>query len=266
MQYFAIGIASLLLIILFLIFPSMRRHKDRKAMKGLLIAHRGLHNAKKGIPENSLAAFAEATARGYAIENDIHITKDGKVVVFHDNTLERMCGVKVRIEDLTLEEIKKYRLLDTEEKIPTLKECLDLVDGRVPLLIEFKCDLKNYKELCASADKILSQYGGKYFIQSFFPGAPYWYRKNRKDIMRGQLSSTFGKKTFGFLLTGFVLNFFARPDFVAFDYNHKNNICFRLQKLLGAFPVVWTLRKQEQLAEGQKTFEAYIFENFIPDE
>lgn len=265
MLYFAIGIVSVCLIILFLIFPSVRRHEDRELMQGMLIAHRGFHNAEKGIPENSLPAFVEAVAHGYAIENDIHITADGEVVIFHDDTLKRMCSADIKIEDLTLKEIKQFQLLDTNEQIPTLKECLDLVDGRVPLLIEFKCDLKNYDRLCTAANEILSTYKGKYFVQSFFPGVPYWYKKNRKDIMRGQLSSTFGKKLSGLLLTGFLLNFFARPDFVAFDYNHRNNICFRLQKLLGAFPVVWTLKSQQHLNKSRKIFKTYIFENFTPD-
>ena len=141
-------LAIVLAVFVFMVFPSLRRHPDRKLLEGLFIAHRGLHNAKEGIPENSIHAFIEAVVNGYAIENDIHVTSDGEVVVFHDNTLDRMCGVSGRIEDKTLSELRELRLLDTNERIPTLKECLEIIDGRVPLLIEFKCETLDCSKLC----------------------------------------------------------------------------------------------------------------------
>ncbi len=262
-----IVLLALFLCLLFLVAPAIRRHPDRRVIKGLYIAHRGLHDIDKDTPENSLAAFAAAAARGYAIENDIHVTADGAVVVFHDNNLKRMCGVDVNIEESTLSELRKYTLLDTNEHIPTLKECLDLVDGRVPLLIEFKSQsFENSRKLCEAADEILKDYNGKYFIQSFYPPVLLWYRKNRKEICRGQLSTAFKGEHISKRLLGFLLfNFLSRPDFVSYDINFSNSIMFNTTKLLGALPVGWTFRKQTELDSERKNFKAYIFELFIPD-
>ena len=140
MLYAICAIAAFVGIIVFLIFPSNKNQEDRKILKNSFIAHRGLHNDK--FPENSLSAFENAVKNGFAIENDIHLLADGNVVVFHDDNLKRMCGDDKKINELTLEEVKQYRLKGSDEQIPTLKECLDLVDGKVPLLIEFKCNSK----------------------------------------------------------------------------------------------------------------------------
>ena len=166
--YIVAGILLLLLaLFLFLVFPSLRRHPHRDVLKGAFIAHRGLHDDKR--PENSLSAFRAAAEAGYIIENDIHLTADGEVVVFHDDTLTRMCGVEGRIEEMTLAQLKALRLRDSDEEIPTLQECLDVVDGRVPLLIEFKCqNARTCTPLCEAADKILKEYKGLYFINEFF--------------------------------------------------------------------------------------------------
>ncbi len=227
-------------------------------------AHRGLHDRNLGIPENSLKAFSTAIKNGYAIENDIHITKDGEIVVFHDDSLKRMCGVDRIIEDLTLEEIKKYPLLNSNEYIPTLKECLELIDGKVPLLVEFKCrNLINCTELCAKANEILSDYKGKYFVQSFYPFVIKWYRKNRPDILRGQLAEAFkGEEIYKRALGNMLLNFISRPDFISYRHNHKNKFMFRLTKKLGGFPVGWTFTSQEEIDASKSDFKAFIFENF----
>ena len=258
-------LAIIILIYLFFVFPSVRKHKDLRVLKGSYIAHRGLHNKEKSVPENSLLAFAEAAANGYAIENDIRLTADGKVVVFHDDSLSRMCSQEGLVIEKTLDELKSLRLLDTDEQIPTLKECLDLVDGRVPLLIEFKCGFEDYEKLCVAANEVLRGYNGKYFIQSFNPLVLSWYRKNRKDILRGQLAQKYNKKGFvAWLVSGFFMNFVARPDFVAYNFADSKAFCFKLQKLLGAFPVAWTFHTQQQIDKKKQEIKAYIFECFIP--
>ncbi len=259
---FLIALTLLLALFLFLIFPAVRRHPARQKMQNMRIAHRGLHDDT--LPENSLAAFQAACEAGYAIENDIHITKDGQVVVFHDDTLNRVCGVEGKIEDLTLAQIKQLRLLGTEHTIPTLQECLDLVAGRVPLLIEFKClNVATCHRLCAAADKILQGYGGEYYIQSFYPFVLRWYRKHRKAVCRGQLASGFYKEDISKRLLGCMLfNFLARPDFISYEYTCRKNLFRRLCGILGAFPVGWTFRSQADIDRCRKDFKAYIFENF----
>ncbi|MEE0945514.1 MAG: glycerophosphodiester phosphodiesterase family protein [Acutalibacteraceae bacterium] len=264
MLYIVLTIIILMLLFLFLIFPSTRRHKDRMILENLYIAHRGLHCLERGIPENSLKAFEEAINEGYAIELDIHLTKDGQVVVFHDDDGKRMCGDNRKICEMTLSEIKELRLADTNFTIPTLKECLDLIDGKVPLMIEIKYD-GNSSLLCSKTNEILLQYTGKYFIQSFYPQNLYWYRRHRKDICRGQLSCAFKGDTFIKRLSGCLLfNFISRPDFVSYDYRDKNHICRRLATILGAFPVGWTFTKNTALQINKKFFKTYIFENFKP--
>jgi len=259
--------AIFLIVFLFMVFPSLRRHDDRMLFKGEFIAHRGFHNKEAGIPENSIAAFSEAIARGFAVETDIHLTADGEIVAFHDNTLKRMCGKELNIEEMTLAEIKECYLLDTKEQIPTLKELLKLTEGRVPLVIEIKCDGKNYKAVCSKADEILKDYKGKYIIQSFLPFALYWYRKNRPEIFRGLIASVYKDK--GLIVkyvSPFLFNFLTRPDFVSYDVTRKNRFMFLIQKLLGAMTFGWTIQSPEQLRECKENFKAYIFENFNPKE
>lgn len=255
----------LAIIFLFVVFPSIRRHPDREILNNLYIAHRGLHCRENGIPENSVSAFSNAIVNGFAIETDIRLTRDGEVVVFHDENLKRMCGQDAKIENLTLSELRQYKLLNTNERIPSFKEFLDLVEGRVPLLLEFKCNAKNCKQLCIAANRLLKEYNGKYFVQSFYPGVPFWYRKNRNDILRGQLATVFKEKNdLRKFLSPFIFNFLTRPDFVAYDVKFSKRFMFCLQKILGAFSVGWTFKKNAQLEKLKNDFKAYIFEDFMP--
>lgn len=258
-----LALAVLLLLILFLIFPASRRHPAREHLRGKYIAHRGLHG--DDIPENSLAAFRNAAEQGYIIENDIHLTADGEVVVFHDDTLKRMCGVDAKVEEKTLAELKELRLGGTDAQIPTLRECLDTVAGSVPLLIEFKVVDGNTAALCEAADKILAAYNGEYFVQSFYPQVLLWYRRNRKEVCRGQLAEPFQGEALHRRMLGLMLfNFLARPDFVAYEHTAALYPMRRLVIALGAHPVCWTIRSQSDLDAARGHFETYIFENFIP--
>lgn len=92
--------------------------KDLNFLKNKIVAHRGYHDKDKGIPENSMLAFKRAIDENYLIEFDLHLLKDGKVVVFHDDNLKRMTGIDALIKDKTYEEIKQLKLLDTNERIP----------------------------------------------------------------------------------------------------------------------------------------------------
>ena len=157
-----VALVILLLVIIatvIYIFLVMPRAVDGADMDMLCcdFAHRGLWNERA--PENSLSAFELAARAGYGIELDIQLSKDEKVVVFHDTSLKRMCGVERKVCDLTLAELKTLTLGKTECRIPTLVEVLELIDGRVPLLIELKGeDLDT--TLCGHAAKILDEYRG----------------------------------------------------------------------------------------------------------
>lgn len=263
--YITLGLIFVItLLVLFLCFP--QKSKKANELKGLYIAHRGLHNNDNGIPENSLLAFSKAIEKGYAIENDIHLTADGRVVVFHDDTLLRVCGTSKRPEDMTLDEIKECSLFGTDQKIPTLEECLELIDGKVPLLIEFKSDsLIRADALCDAANNILKNYKGKYFIQSFYPFILRWYRKNNPTVLRGQLATAFKGEALHRRLLGLMLfNFIGRPQFISYEHIYKNSFMRRLAVKLGGYPVGWTFLKKEEIEASKKDFKAFIFENFEP--
>ena len=151
-----------------------------------VISHRGVFDNSLGIPENSLESFKKAVEQGYSIELDIHVLKDNTVVVFHDDNLKRMTGIDKKINTFTYEELKEIKLLNSTETIPTLEEVLELIDGKVPILIEFKSD-GTIRRLEQEAMKILVNYKGKYAIQSFDPNCVYFFKKNYPNIPRGQL-------------------------------------------------------------------------------
>ena len=267
--YIILALAVFALILyLFLIFPSVRKNHDIELLRGKYIAHRGLHDKNDKHPENSMSAFSLALERNFPIETDIHITRDDEVVVFHDSNTERICKEKNIIENMTLEEVKKLRLCNTDEQIPTLKELLETVNGKVPLLIEFKCeDLKTSKRLCRTANAVLSEYKGKYLIQSFFPLVLSWYKKNRPDICRGQLSSAFLKDKLHMRLLGcLVFNFLARPQFVSYECTYKDRFAYKICRFLGAFGAGWTIRSKETLFAALGDYDAYIFEDFDPEQ
>lgn len=158
----------------FLIKPGMKGKAD--AMKGRCYAHRGLHNRKAGVPENSMKAFANAVEKGVGIEFDVQLTKDGKVVVFHDASLKRVCGVDGLVQDHTYQELQAFGLMDTDERIPLLEDVLALTDGKIPLLVEIKSETFD-TTVAEKTDALLRKYKGEYVIESFHPWILHWYKK-----------------------------------------------------------------------------------------
>lgn len=266
--WFLLTIAALTALWLFLLWPARRPHPLQTAFHRLLVAHRGLHNAEAGVPENSLPAYEAAVSRGFGIEIDLHLTADGQVVSFHDGTLDRVCGVNGTPETLTLAQLRQLRLSGTDCTIPTLSEVLALVDGRVPLLIEFKSVGSNDYALCEAADALLRHYQGAYRIQSFYPLVLRWYRRHRPDIARGQLSSCFRKephRTLPKVLLGFLIaNCVGRPDFISYDHRYPRAVGLRTCRALGAETAAWTITDPEVLSRCRETYDVCIFEGFVP--
>jgi glycerophosphoryl diester phosphodiesterase len=148
------------------------------------IAHRGFYDNVL-IPENSLAAFNAAVAKGYAIELDVHLSKDGEVIVFHDEDFKRATGQHGRVTETAYPQFQGYFLWHTQEKIPTLKQTLELVHGQVPVLIE----IKNAGEaglLEEKVNQLITNYSGPLIIVSFNPKSLEWFRVHAPDILRGQ--------------------------------------------------------------------------------
>lgn len=154
------------------------------------IAHRGYFDSESGIPENSLASFQAAMEKGFAIELDIQLSSDGVAMVFHDADLERVCGVPGKIWEYTVAELKEMKLFGTEETIPTFEETLALINGKVPLLVEYKMDNVD-TSVCAAGQALLDKYNGSYAIQCFDPRALLWYKQNAPKVARGQLAEEF---------------------------------------------------------------------------
>ena len=138
--WMAAGVLCLLLLWVLAIRPCRRREEEMQRFAAQYYAHRGLHNEAEGIPENSMGAFACAVAEGYGIELDVHLSRDGEAVVFHDDNLRRMCGVDACVTDLSWAELSKLHLRGTEYTIPRFSDVLALVGGKVPLEVRAACE------------------------------------------------------------------------------------------------------------------------------
>lgn len=238
--------------------------------KGWYYAHRGFHDNKTDAPENSLKAMRLAVENGYGIELDVQLTKDEKVVVFHDATLKRICGVDAKVNSMTYEELQQLQLLDSKEKIPLFSDVLKIIDGKVPLIMEIKM-VDSKTRVCELANKELEDYKGVYCMESFHPFAVRWYKKHRPDVVRGQLSANFKKEgqkegLQEWLVHSLLVNVLGRPDFVAYSHKSAGNISRNLTRLWGATAVAWTIRSQEELDNNRKSFDLFIFEGFRPKE
>lgn len=245
-------------------------HPGLSKLRGWNYAHRGLHS--KGIPENSLAAFRAAVDHGYGAEFDVHLLKDGGLAVIHDSKLLRTTGLEGIVEDLTTEQLKTCFLEGTAETIPTFRQVLDTFAGKTPIIIELKPNGGNCAALCEAACEAMAGYEGVWCMESFDPRAVYWLRKNRPDIIRGQLSENYLRKPqnklplpLKFLLAFHLENFLCRPDFIAYDfYTRKvpsNPLC---RKLWGLEAVTWTVRTPEDHRIAEKEGWITIFENYTP--
>ena len=270
MKVLLIVIIILLVLYLFLVAPRMINRADPTPfMKYKFYAHRGLFDNESDAPENSLTAFGKAVDAGYGIEMDVQLTKDDKLVVFHDATLERMCSVEGNVWDYTLEELQQLRLAESKERIPTFEEVLNLVAGRVPLIVEYKLD-RPLTKVCELANELLSQYKGDYCIESFHPFALMWFKKHRPDVLRGQLSGNLKEyaktpkmKIFYTLVTYLLTNVLTRPDFIAYDHRYVKNISRRVCKWLGALSVTYTVKSVERYEEVKNDFDLFIFDSCI---
>ncbi|MBE5961093.1 MAG: glycerophosphodiester phosphodiesterase [Lachnospiraceae bacterium] len=263
----AIILALLVFIFAFLVAPGTCSEEKRAPFLHQNIAHRGLHTKDKKIPENSIAAFSNAVKNGYGIELDIQLTKDDKIVVFHDDTLDRVCNLPGAISSYTYEELCDFRLCGTDQKIPLFTEALRVIDGKVPVVVEFKNGSKN-KLLCERALPILRSYQGDFCIESFQPYIVSWFRKNAPDILRGQLSAGMEElKQLGFFkafcLSNVLTNVTSRPHFIAYEKD-KKTILVRLSEKMGAMKAVWTIRDTDKKHYYEMRNDMVIFEHYRP--
>lgn len=258
---------GLFLLPVYAVLPGRISRRQRNIFRGVNYAHRGLHSRDRSVPENSLPAFRRAAAEGYGIELDVQLSRDGKVVVFHDDTLDRVCGVHARVDDLTWDELSALRLCGTEERIPLFSEVLKSINGCEALIVELKNGPRN-RELCEKTLALLSEYRGNVCIESFNPLIVAWFRFHAPDMVRGQLATTVqnyrddnitGFKAFA--LHNTLLNFLARPQFIAYRVGRRPPLV-RLCTRLGALNIGWTSHEPR----NEKGRDGVIFEFYRPQQ
>ena len=247
-----------------------RKNEIRELFKNRYIAHRGFFR-EPVIPENSMAAFEKAAVKGYGIEMDLQLTRDGKLVVFHDDDLYRMCGVHRRVGDTDADELQELTLGKSRERIPLFEEVLDKVNGRVPLMVEIKPEGR-FISAVKEAMRLLKAYNGRYCIESFNPIVLFWLKRHHPEVLRGQLSTDFKKdgdkhnKFIQFVLTNLMCNFLSRPDFISYNHKYSGHLAFQIcRRLYRSVNSAWTIKNKRQLKNAEKDFELFIFDSFIPD-
>jgi glycerophosphoryl diester phosphodiesterase len=230
------------------------------------IAHRGLHDGER--PENTCAAFEAALARGYPIELDVHVLPDGEVVVFHDDDLMRAAGVARTLAQESRTSIRSYRVFGSEQTIPSLREVLALVNGRVPLLIEIKArDAPG--ALGPPILALLSAYRGPFALQSFNPWALAYFHRHAPEIVCGQLGGPLKDDNLKFaerlasehLVTWLV----SRAQFLNYDLRALPNRWVKGVARMFSLPLLaWTVRSEGDKRKAEALGVNYVFDHVRP--
>lgn len=267
-------IVVLLLVLVFLLYllilNGRRQQPGWEKLNGFQYAHRGLHG--DGVPENSMTAFRLATEKGFGIELDVHLLADGTLAVIHDGTLLRTTGAEGKVEDLTAADLANYRLEGTEDTIPSFRQALELVGGKVPLIVELKTDGNNYGALTDAVCEMLKDYPGAYCIESFDPRCIYHLKKHHPYVIRGQLAENFLKNKVAapfyqrLCVTCQLINFLTQPDFVAYKFaDRKRPGIFLVKHFWKLRMVGWTIKTPEDLRQAEAEGWLAIFEGFLPE-
>lgn len=241
--------------------------KDLSFLQNDLIAHRGLHSKDSTVPENSMAAFRLALAHGYSIELDIQMTQDEKIVVFHDETLTRLCKQNRVLKDTSYETLASFYLHDTKEQIPLLSDVLDLVNGKVALLIEIK-PFVDIQKMGPHLMKMMANYPGKWAVFSFNPKIVYWFKKHEPNVIRGQISKQFTRQELSciprFFLNTFRFNWLTKPDFISYHiHDMPKKFLDRLMKK--DFTIIsFAAKSQEDYDFVTSRYHNVVFEYFHP--
>lgn len=227
------------------------------------IAYRGMHD--KTTPENSLPAYQKAIDNGFAIALSVRMLSDGTIVAFHDDGLARMTGNDGYVKFLKKQDLDMLTLADSNEKIPTLQEVLNFVNGKTPLLIEIKNSGK-VGEMEGKVLELLKNYNGKIAIQSFNPYVLEYFYKVAPEIPRGQLAGYFKNQKMPRLqkhaLKKMLLNKISHPDFIAYEGKRLPNRFVRKYKQLPL--LAWIIRSQDEYLKVVKYCDNIIFEGFEP--
>ena len=261
-----LGCGAAVALPLLMLAPGNASKRQKAPFLSRNFAHRGLHSRDKTVPENSLEAFRLAAEMNYGIELDVQLSRDGQVVVFHDDTLDRVCGIHGRVDEFSYSDLKDMKLCGSEWGIPLFSEVLRTINGRGPIICELKTGRRN-RELCRKTYDLISSYRGEICIESFDPTIVAWFRFHARDLVRGQLAMPMkeypdnvkGGRIFAFLASHTLLNFLGRPQFIAYQIA-RQPLTVRLAELLGAMNICWTSHEPR----NEKGRDAVIFEFYKP--
>jgi glycerophosphoryl diester phosphodiesterase len=232
-------------------------------------AHRGLHDADRGPPENSLAAFDRAIERGYGIELDVRMTRDGDVIVFHDPTLDRMTHAHGHILRMSCPQLREIRLKGSSETLQTLHDVLRHVGGRVPVLIEVKATENKFLPACFAVRRALEGYRGKAAVMSFHPGVPGWFAEHAPKVVRGLVMTENDRRAlspYGLRrrIRRQLLVWKAKPHFIAFDVRRLPSPFIAAARHHGLKALTWTVRGDDAHALAGRCADQVIFEGELP--
>ncbi|TLM70034.1 MAG: glycerophosphodiester phosphodiesterase [Actinobacteria bacterium] len=225
------------------------------------IAHRGQWDGTPRVPENSLAAFDAAAARGFAIELDVLSSSDGVTMVMHDDELARMTGAPGRVSETSAAALAELRLLGGDEPVPTLAEALETIGGRVPVFVE----IKNRGGVGTLEDDVarqLAAYAGEAVVMSFNPYSLARVAKTAPEVPRGQLSGDLSEEGLAwyevFLLENLMMDWSSKPDFIAYDLDELPSLGTSLQRLRGRPLLAWTAEDAAERLKAEGLADAVI--------
>jgi glycerophosphoryl diester phosphodiesterase len=235
------------------------------------IAHRGLHNAAAGVIENTASAFAAAMVRNYAIECDVRLAGDGSLIVFHDDLLDRLTSSAGRLMGKSVRELKRVTLRGTPDRMQTLAELLEQVNGRVSLIIELKSPWNGRTDLAVRAAHEVARYKGACALMSFDPSLIEALVDVAPALPRGIVADRMAHASWTFLPLAQRLKLrnlahleHTRPHFVAFDVEGLPWPPVREFRAAGAPVICWTVRSSEQASLARRYSDQITFEGFLP--
>lgn len=228
-------------------------------LRGVTYAHRGLHG--HGRAENSLSAFTAAIDAGLGIECDVQLSADRRAVVFHDWELDRLTGQSGPIAARPVAELTRMALRGTIETIPTLRDLLGLVAGRVPLLIEIKNPReRTVSPLSRAVLRDLEGYAGPHAVMSFDPRVGHWFATRSPATVRGLVVSEANARTLGASLKRRFALWQSRAEFLAYDVRDFPSRFAAEQRTRGLPVLTWTIRTSALRRLAEDHADAWIAE------
>ncbi|UNK36735.1 glycerophosphodiester phosphodiesterase [Shinella sp. H4-D48] len=226
------------------------------------IAHRGYHDLNRAVWENTLSAFCRAVEAGFSIECDLQYAADAIPVVFHDDDLKRLCGIEGDVRQRTAGELGLLPIGGTGDRIPTLRQLLDLVKGRVPLILELKGRNGDDEGFAMAVLDALEGYDGPVALMSF----DHWLLK---DLTAIGTDRPVGLTAEGARPENFAVHEEAMQyglDFISYHYGHLPNAFISRQRDLGKQIITWTVRDDEARTITALNADQMTFEGFDPRE